>query len=248
MYPPLNGTTERGYVFNYPFKLRWEDFISLPNVDNQFFNVNEPHNGFNNDWARYFSGAGWTLGYRTTILAEEEGVENTFTTSDGLVIVEDYGAATDWTEEPKAYDAATMAEITGSLTDLKTIQTWEFTHIGGGGDPTIEQIIGLLGIAPVDAGGDKIIREISSVHEHEDDSPWISIDSNKLAKWEKSGSVYTISACIDPDKLAALFPNATEFCVTGRIDVIPPDNGKAFQGGDGFLYNLASGDKYSLNL
>jgi len=49
------------YRSQFPFIIRWEDFVALTQVDNEFFDDTEPNQGFNQDWVRYANTADWDL-------------------------------------------------------------------------------------------------------------------------------------------------------------------------------------------
>jgi len=225
------------YELLYPFKIRWEDFVALANVSSQFFDATLPNNGFNQDWARYYAASGWSIIYRTQLTIEENGVNNIIQ-SDSNVLAWDYSDATDWSGVIQSYDYATSVVITGNvLLDAKTTIKAIFTKTSGS-PPIIGDIAGVMGVAPKGAGGVKIIREISTVHVHESDSPWISVLGNSLLKKSMLVNVYTFEAVIDNAKLVALFPGVTQFDFSGRIYELPIPSlaSKQFEDNDAFAF------------
>ena len=180
----LDSGDDKFYEVDFPFKIRWEDFIALPEASEQFFNTNELENGLNNDWAHYYNAAGWTLKFEATAIITETFFDNRITAIN-TVTAETYGAATDWEHDILSFDTATNTDITGSfLTDDLTTIKARFKKIAGT-PPALSETAGWIGVAPNEAGGDKVIREMSSVHVQESDSPWISIEGTKLCKKEE---------------------------------------------------------------
>ncbi len=233
------------YELLYNFKIRWEDFIALPGVNDQFYDPAELQNGKNNEWSRYASTLGWSLKYEVSLTITKDDFDNTIS-SESDVTALDYGAATDWTYYTKSFDLETGNEITGNvMSDRDTIVKIYFTKTVGT-EPDIDTVTGLIGIAPTEAGGDKVIREISLPHGKELTSPWVSITNDDLLKIEKVGVEYILSATLDFSKLKGLFPNATSFDITGRIEESVSGDAKAF--GDGELFIFGDGQQYVFGL
>lgn len=233
----LDSGNNKFYELLYPFKIRWEDFISLSPVSNQFYDPALPNNGFNQDWARYFAASGWSLIYRVQVTIEESGINNIIQ-QDSNVLAWDYSDATDWSEVIQSFDYLTSTAITGNvLLDAKTTIKAIFTKTSGS-PPILADVIGVMGVAPKDAGGVKIIREISTAHAHESDSPWISVLGNSLLKKSMLVNVYTFEAVIDNAKLVALFPGVTQFDFSARIYELPlpTQTAKVFEDGEEFAF------------
>lgn len=98
------------YEVKYPFAIRWEYWVQQANVNNTFFDILEPFNGKNNFWHR-FNSLGFTLNIRHKLLVDNNGFEETFTTSEPLPTA-DYDSNADWINEYiKSYDS-TPTELT----------------------------------------------------------------------------------------------------------------------------------------
>ncbi len=236
----LDTGTKKFYEIIYPFKIRWEDYVKLANVSGDFYDINEEFNGFNQEWARYFDGIGWTLNYRVTVNIEENTFVNAIT-SNNLLNAFDYEEATDWTQTLKVFDIGTGLEIPNNVLSDKIFRIEaKFTKVSGG-IPALADVEGMIEYEPDGAGGIGVIRNISTVRAHEDDSPFISVNvpGDKLLKKEKAGNVYTFTANIDGTKLTGS-PK-----LSARIydKTVPPFSGyKQFMDDD--LFEFMSGDSY----
>jgi hypothetical protein len=241
----LDDATYAYYEIIYPFKIRWEDFKSLSGVSPQFYNPLEKQSGYNNDWARFYDGTGWLIKYKTKATVTKDEYDNETEAISDLT-AHDYDDAEDWTYDIKSYDYSTGTEITGNvlLDGWTTIKVFCQKILGI--QPDVNTITALIGVAPTNNGGTTIIREVSNVHEFETDTCWRSIVGGGLLKVEKVGSDYILSAILDNDKLRKIYPTATTFDITARIDKPIFENEKAFQGGEVFLFQ--GGETFILNL
>jgi hypothetical protein len=94
------------FWFYYPILFRWEYWLAKTGVNNFFFDVNEPQNGHNEWWYRYYQtvgGGDWRIYSRLEVTAMVMGVETVFK-SDRLLTpdaavggdVNDYNSNADW--------------------------------------------------------------------------------------------------------------------------------------------------------
>lgn len=230
------------YELLYAFKIRWEDFIQLANVDPAFYDVAEDFNGFNNNWARYFAGAGWTLQYDVTVYVEENGYVNTLSSSSTLNAY-NYDDATDWSPAVITIKDSNNVDTNGSIlsNDVMTV-TAEFTKLSGG-NPAIGNIAGIIEIEPYEAGGINIIRQTSTVRQFESDSPFVSTLPGDLCAKSVLVNVYTFTTLLDGSKLG----NNAQYKISARIyDLTNPplSSGKKFQSGDDFVFQDGSQYKF----
>ncbi len=113
------------YDLFFPFAFRWEYWVANTAVDNAFFDVLEPQNGKNHFWDR-FNALGWTVNIRHKLLVNNNGFQETYTTSEPLPSV-DYDSNTDWINETiKSYDATPVELASGGN---KYVQSFADTKI-----------------------------------------------------------------------------------------------------------------------
>jgi hypothetical protein len=67
------------YQIAYPFLNRWEYWLSLQGVNSFFFDMNQPHNGYNNDWYRYQADEQWGLAFESEVVVKIGGALNKYT-------------------------------------------------------------------------------------------------------------------------------------------------------------------------
>jgi hypothetical protein len=239
--PDFDSGTVKKYELLYPFKIRWEKFIALAGVSSQFFSPSEPNNGFNNNWQRYFAASGWSIYFSVQSIIQKDGVNNVFAQQADL-LAHNYDDATDWEGEIITETESGTVIPTIILSDQKTKVKAEFTKVFGF-EPSIENIEGIIEIEPKDAGGDRVIRSISTIRETESGNPFISITNDGLLKKEKTGGKYIFNAEINNQRLKQVFPNASSFDISARIYELPiPDNG-----GGGWNHFIATWDTTKLS-
>lgn len=194
--PDLDSGANKFYELIYSFKIRWEDFIKLLGVHPDFYDITKKFKGFNNDWNRYFAALGWTIKYTVNANIEETGFLNPIS-QDKNIFAYNYEEATDFTQEIKVFDIDTNLEIANFVISNKTVRVQAiFTKISGS-LPDIDDVEGLIETEPFEQGGVNVIRNINTIYEYEDGSPFISVLGNRLLKKEKVGNVYTFTANLD---------------------------------------------------
>jgi len=113
------------YDLFFPFAFRWEYWVANAAVDNAFFNVLEPQNGKNHFWDR-FNSLGWTVNIRHKLLVDNNGNQETFSTTEALPSV-DYDSNTDWINETiKTYDSTPVELVSGGN---KYVQSFADTKV-----------------------------------------------------------------------------------------------------------------------
>lgn len=228
----LDAGNIKKYELIYPFKIRWEDFISLGNVDSDFYDITKKFNGFNQQWSRYFDGAGWSLVYVIRARIEENGVINAVSKESELIAY-DYDEAEDWTTTIKIFDIDTNLEVPDDILSDKIVRV-EASHTKISGTlPSIDDVAGTIEYEPFEQGGEEIIRNINTVYIHESTSPFVSVLSNKLLKKEKISNVYKFTANIDGRKLTGSPKLSSRIY---DLTVPPFGSSKDFQDGDDFEF------------
>ena len=208
----LDTTDFRYYESYYPFLFRWEYWETLAGVNDDAFDVNEPKNGYNEQWHRYDTLTDWDIYFRTEVNATKNGTPLTYQ-KDSLIETFDYTEGTDWiNEDITAEDADTAASL-GTLlkSPTKIIATKEYSGLDV--PASANDVEWVLRIEVYEQGGISDIRFLSSVYDWTQQSWFKSVDtSNKVVK-SKLGNVFTAEALIDFSKL----PDDSQFKISARI-------------------------------
>lgn len=237
-----------GYLAYFGTKIRWEDWITRPDVPSAFFDDTKLSDGFNNDWYDYLITNGWDLRFFTEIIATENDeliqYENDFKfefkdydQNTDLIVSHEYFRDSDdallnvgidpETGKPLGVilkDEATRIEISFAI---QTIDVWDLPSTYA--VTTIE----------VDFGsGEFEQRQLSSVWGSESDNPLKPVSGETKLKMELSGGnqVLTTSCLVDPDLLI----DAVRYRITGRVGCFD-DSGDPFVPG---LYEFRYEDIY----
>jgi hypothetical protein len=187
---------DAGGIFNYslqfPFILRWEDWIPNLAAAGVFFDVNELNNGLNQEWVRYTKTAGWDIYFRSTINATKNGTPQTYTTST-IIQTEDYTEGVFWdTEAIKTFVNATNDSLfDGSNylleSDANSRVEGEATYTGV--TPPLLAVVGAqLRINEYQNGDFKAQYYLSSFYDAHIDTPWLSVDSLNRVVTDGSGT------------------------------------------------------------
>jgi hypothetical protein len=187
---------DAGGIFNYslqfPFILRWEDWIPNLAAAGVFFDVNELNNGLNQEWVRYTKTAGWDIYFRSTINATKNGTPQTYTTST-IIQTEDYTEGVFWdTEAIKTFVNATNDSLfDGSNylleSDANSRVEGEATYTGA--VPPLLAVVGAqLRINEYQNGDFKAQYYLSSFYDAHIDTPWLSVDTSNRVVTDGSGT------------------------------------------------------------
>lgn len=79
-YTDIDDGFKKGYRMVWPFVMNWQYWIEKQGVNSEFFDQNEPENGLNEDWFRYFEALGWEMYVDVKYEINNDGFlyENTF--------------------------------------------------------------------------------------------------------------------------------------------------------------------------
>ena len=199
-------------IFNYecyfPFIFRWEDWVKLDGVNDEFYDESLPNNGLNHDWARYAAASGWNIFFRFTIVATKDGFPITYT-SESLMLVEDYTEGSEWdTEQAKSYIVSSGLEITQG--GQSGISLDEATRIEGDMTfntspvPSLSDLVMRLTVNVFEKDDFKAQYRISSLYDNTTtDNVWIGLAGIlKATKSNPSGSIFRVAAELRPELLA----------------------------------------------
>ena len=78
----LDVSTNRGYEFIYPFRMRWEWWLANPTLPTAFYSITQPLNNLNNEWFTKLAGI---VGLRYFMETIQNGITTKNTINLGLV-------------------------------------------------------------------------------------------------------------------------------------------------------------------
>lgn len=111
----------------YGFMIRWEYWIALIGANTDFYDINYPQNGLNQDWFRY-QNADWGVYFRTVIDITYNGIPMSYKL-DNLIEINDYESNVDFTT--KDVESYTMSgnSLFDSVNSRWYIQSFANTQI-----------------------------------------------------------------------------------------------------------------------
>jgi hypothetical protein len=205
------------YRFQYPFIIRWEDFVSLPTANDEMFDPDEANDGLNQNWIRIDTFSDWNIYFRTTLSATKNGNPLTYY-SDSLVLTYDYDEGPEWSGNVlRTYDENdNLIASSGSPVVIKYADgriEAEFNFVGAT-NPSISDLVIVLKIDVFEEGTFKGTYWLSSAYDAHPSTWWYSVDSsNRVVITNPSTNKF-----IGEDKLSgAKLPNKPQFKITPRI-------------------------------
>jgi len=227
-WAPLDsGLTIKGVRGLYGYKVRWEDWIKRINVpaeiEQDYYNNLEMHNGINNDWFQWLSNAGYTLSFVVYTDAILNGQTVRYINTKPLPFV-DYDANADITTVVNYYRESDSTLLVGGIdpvtggplgvildADIVRIEI-EYTRSTGTW-VSLANIYGLNTIE-VDGGAGMLeYRQLSSIILPEVGNPLLPLSGGTLLDVViVSPTVLRCSCLVDPNKLI----DASRYKITGR--------------------------------
>tara|TARA_R110000803_G_scaffold183061_1_gene245432 strand:+ start:368 stop:2881 length:2514 start_codon:yes stop_codon:yes gene_type:complete len=222
--------TEIGAIGWYGFKMRWEDWKErFPHAPIAFYNNSYTKNGFNQDWYEYFSNAGYSLQFFVDMDCELAGDKVTYRNLKEIAL-NDYDSNATISTSLLYY--ADNAGAKGALISggtylglplgviVKDSFVWLDIEYTSTGTPWIDQAdvdanyYGISEIGVENGGGQKDIRQLSSIYLPEFGNPLLPIspDTKATVTFNATNKI-TVSCRIEANKLIT----ADIYKVTGKI-------------------------------
>lgn len=240
----LDNAGKYYYEFLFPFLIRWEYFIAILDSSGDFFDLNEPNNGWNNDWYRYSTFANWEIQYDMIIKVKKNGILYTFTNNDTFTL-NNYDSNADWnpntiksyknSDNTYLFDGSNKYILGYEATRIEA----EFTKVSG--TPILANCHVVFGLEVYEEGGVDGRRRLSSDWTSDADTWWKSVDTTNKVKLTLIGNTIKAEALIDFNKILL---NKSTYKVTARLydTTVAAIEGKLFQDGDDLLFQ--DGDNY----
>jgi hypothetical protein len=205
-----SDTADRFYFLStFPPRTGWNGYTALENVNNEFFDSNEPNDGENNDWIRYDEKPDWSIIYRTTINALKNGDPLTYQ-KDTTISTFDYLAGDEWdTEEILSFDENDVLLTGFGITYADGKLQANFTFIGVT-MPTLSDIVIDFHLYVFEEGTFKSIYTISSAYSVHTNSLFKSIEVT-----DQGGGVFRAEAITDGAKIGVF--NKAKFQASALI-------------------------------
>lgn len=223
----------KAYVAYFGTKIRWEDWIKRDNVPIEFFDVNKPNDGYNNNWLDYLR-SGEIGDYRINFFVNTQLIQDgefksyknafeiTFNGYDENANIEtthEYYRNSDNTLLNIGNDPITGKPLGVLLNDEPT--RIEITYTNLVEDMSVSELYGVIGIE-IDGGpGEFEYRQLSSVWDSENDNILVPLISETKLKMEQiSPNTVKTSCLVDNNRLS----DALRYKVSGRIGCFTDGN------------------------
>ena len=195
--PANDGGGLSAYILQVAFQTRWEYWIGRANVNSDFYDINEPQDGLNNNWRPYDDGGDWVLRVNIQMLWERPDGSTELTENTDQFNALFYDESTEiqgemklWTDETLStpltisIDPNTGEEITAIPDSGEVVVAFDFTRIDNG-DLDGSDHYGVLRFQQFNGGGQPDIRRLSSVWDSEPNNPLIPLSTETHAKVEQ---------------------------------------------------------------
>lgn len=223
--------TQKFYILDYPFKLRWEEWVSV-NTDSDFQLTDFQ------DWAQFEQHPDWELKFN--VLSKSELTNqtdnstsfNTITKEFDFEYLKDYEEVCPVTGFNATYDAlsvevfelASLTPLTVLLTDKDMLIKATFQGDWNSTPLYPFDIYGILRFDAIDVGGIGFVRRISSIEDVVPNDIWNGLDiTGKQALVTINDTVFpytvTVEAILKGNKITS---NIQNFKVSATIGAVKP--------------------------
>jgi hypothetical protein len=226
------------YRFQFPFIIRWEDFVSLPTANDDMFDPNEESDGLNQNWPRIDTFTDWNIYFKSNISVTKNGNPLSYPV-ESRVWTYTYDEGPEWSGNVlRTYDENdNLIASSGSPVIIKYADgriEAEFNFIGAT-TPVINDLVIVLKIDVFEEGTFKGTYWLSSAYDAHASTWWKSIDSsNRVVITNPSANKFIGEAKL----IGARLPNKPQFKITPRIYDLraaeppgPPDVPKLMEDG-----------------
>ena len=199
--------TKQHYTLLIALKISWQDWIAQIDADTVFFNASKPLGNLNKKASNYSEINDYSIKF--SLLANLDGTNDigeTGTTDYNMItpaiIVSDYDASTDWTSTIQTFDAVTLVDLGGAISQTNNTIV-KGTHVNSGG--AITDITDYWAIHRIEKTGQLgyAIQELSTIHPYPATNILIPLSTEtRLKKYLDTGDVIT-ECLIDVTKLEA---------------------------------------------
>jgi len=243
----LDALTPAG-IFNYemtfPSIMRWEAWEPLPLANNDFLDPTAPdgeHKGKNHNWVHYFQSTGYTMYFKSELIATKDGAALPPYVLESQLVVEDFAEGSEWdTETINNFRTGNSDLIpnNGFMSTENTLIHGENTYIGLDANPLLSELVMVIYTNREGIDNWKNLSAISSKYPVDGVSSTLQGLGNDLTatKSNPSGNIFRVAA---ESNLKGEIPDRPAFRIyDNRADSGIPD-GLATE--DGILLETENG-------
>ena len=219
----LDNAGKYYYDVQFPFMVRWEDWIAKNNVNGDFFNTAELQNGLNNEWFRFANGlvTDWVVSYGLTVSVTKNGTPLQYsfgknaTIGDYQTLVGDSIKTFDPTFTTELYNAVSARHYLNTVSDtgLQAIFAMDSGY-------SLAGCFVAFHIETYQGNGRDEVRRYSSVNVQASDTYFESITGNDLIDLAKPSALVLRARCLISGDLIP--PNTTIWRVSARLYYVDP--------------------------
>lgn len=219
----LDNAGKYYYDVQFPFMVRWEDWIAKNNVNGDFFNTSELNNGLNNEWFRFANGAvtDWIVSYGLTVSVTKNGTPLQYsfgknaTIGDYQTLVGDSIKTFDPTFTTELYNAVSARHYLNTVSDtgLQAIFAMDSGY-------SLAGCFVAFHIETYQGNGRDEVRRYSSVNVQASDTYFESISGNDLIDLAKPSALVLRARCLISGDLIP--PNTPIWRVSARLYYVDP--------------------------
>ena len=219
----LDNSGKYYYDVQFPFMVRWEDWIAKNNVNGDFFNTSELNNGLNNEWFRFANGlvTDWVVSYGLTVSVTKNGTPLQYsfgknaTIGDYQTLVGDSIKTFDPTFTTELYNAVSARHYLNTVSDtgLQAIFAMDSGY-------SLAGCFVAFHIETYQGNGRDEVRRYSSVNVQASDTYFESITGNDLIDLAKPSALVLRARCLISGDLIP--PNTTIWRVSARLYYVDP--------------------------
>jgi hypothetical protein len=226
------------YRFQFPFIIRWEQFVSLPSANDDMFDPSEPNDGLNQDWIRIDTFTDWNIYFKTSLSVTKNGNPLTYE-QESRIWTYDYDLGPEWSGNVlRTYDENNNLLSSGGQPIVIRYADGrieaEFNFVGAT-TPSISDLVIVLKIDVFEEGTFKGTYWLSSAYDAHASTWWKSIDSsNRVVITNPSANKFIGEAKL----IGSILPKKPKFKITPRIYDVraaeppgPPDVPKLMEDG-----------------
>ncbi len=219
----LDASSRYYYDVQFPFMVRWEDWILKNNVNGDFFDTAELNNGLNNEWFRFANGLvnDWNVYHELTVSVTKNGtplqydITNQFSIGDYQTLAGDSIKTFDPTFATELYNAVSARHYLNTVSDtgLQAIFAMDSGY-------SLAGCFVAFHIETYQGNGRDEVRRYSSVNVQASDTYFESITGNDLIDLATPSALVLRARCkISGDLIPS---NTTIWRVSARLYYVDP--------------------------
>lgn len=219
----LDNSSKYYYDVQFPFMVRWEDWILKNNVNGDFFNTSELNNGLNNEWFRFANGLvdDWNVYHELTVSVTKNGTPLQYSFSK-IATIGDYQKLVG--DSIKTFDPTFTTELYNAVSARHYLNTTSDTGLQAifamDSGYSLSGCFVAFHIETYQGNGRDEVRRYSSVNVQASDTYFESISGNDLIDLAKPSALVLRARCLISSDLIP--PATTVWRVSARLYYVDP--------------------------